>query len=257
MSRQDNACGSQARGKSSPLELFWLAGCAATQQLLDYEETAGILSAPERAMTDPFRRAVRVAVRLLLSRHSDAVGTSHHPARLPIEPSPGGQPTPTMTDLRFSVSHTQQRALILISQIGEVGVDLEARQELKMAPERRDDILVKATTAGLSAPRKPSTSEERPKSSVLTKSQEFMQLWPRLEALAKARGDGIGAVLAAIGTRGAPNSIPASALMQGFKLHDIKLEPPLNAAMALPETVIPPMLHDCMSILQPLLSQHP
>jgi 4'-phosphopantetheinyl transferase len=91
----------------------------------------------------------------------------------------------------FSLSHTDGLALIGVARGGTIGVDLERTRTLRMSSRRREEIL--AVAAGLAAvPVGDPTSDDA-----------LLRAWCRLEAFAKARGEGLSHVLGELGLRNA------------------------------------------------------
>ncbi|MGD9802034.1 MAG: 4'-phosphopantetheinyl transferase superfamily protein [Hyphomicrobiaceae bacterium] len=121
-------------------------------------------------------------LRILLAGY---IGTSE--ARRPFEIAEGGKPslaTRTNPPLQFSLAHGDTAAIIAVSFDGPIGVDLETPRHVRIAEHRRHALIAAAASLHPERPL-PTTPEDAC----------FLQAWTRLEALAKATGEGIGAVL--------------------------------------------------------------
>lgn len=131
-------------------------------------------------------RNARIATRIVLER---AGGPETRQADFEIEP--GGRPRLAAGSPWFNVSHTGGAALIAISKIAPVGVDLERKQRsLKMSGDRRQRIIASAERFG--ADRQLSATHDA----------DVVRAWVRLEAAAKALGIGIGRLLTEQGVVG-------------------------------------------------------
>lgn len=139
------------------------------------------------------RRLTLVALRALLAAHA---GDGRHD-RIDFRRSAAGKPHVAEPPPWFSAAHTSAGALIALSAAGEVGVDLEAARDLRMTRDRRRRLLVAAHR--LTAPTgRPDAAAEPDISDAAT-----LIAWVRLEALAKATGEGIGRLLTREGVIGA------------------------------------------------------
>jgi 4'-phosphopantetheinyl transferase len=121
----------------------------------------------------------------------------------PVEFAPAAQgagikPSVVGWEGDFSLTHSGDLVLIAIAERGRAGIDAEIRRATKLDTRRRGMILAAGEAVG-SAPL-PAEPDVR-----------ILAAWNRLEALAKARGDGIGAVLEALGFHAAQSSETASA----------------------------------------------
>ena len=144
--------------------------------------------------------------------------------------SPGGKPRLGAAGPDFSLSHTGSLALIGVAPSQAIGVDFEAVRALAMSPRRRQEIV--AVGAGLAV---------RPMDDAGSDAA-VLQAWCRLEACAKAKGQGIARLLRELGlreTRGrqlAAADVAAAArqLVQdaGLMVRDVKLPPGLHGAVA-------------------------
>jgi phosphopantetheinyl transferase len=162
----------------------WIADLDDLGRVLEEVEAAVHLLAPsELAWTTDSptdarigRRLARIALRVLLA---DA-GAPGLPG-VEFVTDPAGKPRLAAGDLHFSVSHTTGLALFAIGRIGPLGIDLEMEREVQLGSERRG--LIQAAARGMVRGMRP----------------DFLDAWTCLEAFAKARGTGIGALLTELG----------------------------------------------------------
>lgn len=166
---------------------------------LERADTAeGLLSADERAWTTPApvdmrrrRRTARIALRLLLAK-AGAAGARGEPLTVDRHGKPhlpNGEPA-------FSLAHSGGLALVVIGVKGPLGIDIEARRDhaVQLSADRQAKIIA-AARALLAVP---DTGDiDFPVASLGTTA--FLAAWTRLEAFAKARGTGIGALLTDLG----------------------------------------------------------
>jgi 4'-phosphopantetheinyl transferase len=143
------------------------------------------LSPEERERADRFvfdRHRIRyirarAALRALLGRH-----LAIRPEDVRLDTAPGGKPflAGTTASLHFNVSHSGDLALIALTKVGEVGVDLEGVRP------RADDWVALA--------RRYFAAEEvaaLERYSPTERVQAFFRLWTRKEAIVKLLGDGL------------------------------------------------------------------
>jgi 4'-phosphopantetheinyl transferase len=133
----------------------------------------------------------------------------------------------------FSLSHTGSLALIGVGPSHTMGVDLEETRSLKMSQRRRAEII--AVGMGLA---------DRPASprGDAANDTALLQSWCRLEAYAKARGQGIARLLGEIGLRGVPgrqfqpdeieDTARRLARGAGLSIRDLKMPAGLHGAVA-------------------------
>ncbi len=136
-----------------------------------------------RAITDEKARrrwrSSRIAIRILLER---VAGESLR--RIPFQFEPGGRPFLADGGPHFSISHTRDAAIIAVGKKMPVGIDLEcASRVVRMSDDRRLRIIRAAERLGT----QPVASGES--------DGDVLRAWVRLEAIAKARGTGIGRLL--------------------------------------------------------------
>jgi len=140
----------------------------------------------------------------------------------------------------FSLSHTDGLALIGVARTDAIGVDLERARPIKMAHRRREEIL--AVAAGLAAEPLGDASSDA----------ALLAAWCRLEAFAKARGEGLSHVLAELGLREAGGrhlahgqiATAARHLLRhaGLKIADVEMPDGLYGAVAAAGLAQPPRL---------------
>ncbi|WP_244437792.1 4'-phosphopantetheinyl transferase family protein [Hyphomicrobium denitrificans] len=181
------------RSRLSDLEIV-LVDLGASRALLESEEASTLrLSASDRLRVDrlsgdPARqslwRAARVATRIVLER---AIGPRVRGADFEI--ASGGRPSLSEGFPHFNVSHTADVALIAVCRSSLVGVDIESHRALSISPERRRRIVAAAARF--------TGDEANPDNDV-----DVLVAWVRLEAVAKARGAGIGVLLTEQGVIG-------------------------------------------------------
>jgi 4'-phosphopantetheinyl transferase len=153
----------------------------------DSGEDAMLLSPDEAARAARFvferhrRRftAGRAALRRLLAAEVGA-----NPGSLVFAYGPAGKPALTGHDdgLRFNVSHSDQFALVAMTRLGAVGIDIEKTRSI-------DDVMRLAQTAF-------SDNELAELRSLPADALQdaFFAGWTRKEAYIKARGDGLGSL---------------------------------------------------------------
>jgi len=119
----------------------------------------------------------------------------------------------------FSLSHTAGLAAIAVAARGHLGVDIEARRAVLVGVARRDLMMAAAAALG-PAP------------------ADLIDAWTRLEAVGKARGTGVGAVLEALRWDAATSEPGAAAAMQGLvaaaglAVHDLSVPEGYAGALA-------------------------
>jgi 4'-phosphopantetheinyl transferase len=188
----------------------------------DDRDRAGRLSA---ARERQHRLAAYMALRIVLER----LGGSQVRGQRFIR-SASGKPRLGTAGPAFSLSHTGGLALVGVARSQTIGVDLEQARALGMSQRRRQEIL--AVGAGFAVR---SAGEADGEAAVL-------QAWCRLEACAKARGQGVSRLLGELGLREARGrqrelaAIEASAQQLvregGLVVADVKLPAGLHGAVA-------------------------
>jgi len=117
-------------------------------------------------------RAARAGLRTLLGRR-----LAVDPAAIAFAAGPDGKPYVSSAPLRFNLSHAGDVALVALAPAHEVGVDVERL-------DRRSGAVERALSAGERAALASAGGALR--------HRALLQLWCRKEALAKARGSGLG-----------------------------------------------------------------
>jgi 4'-phosphopantetheinyl transferase len=203
-----------------------------TPRLSDAEE-AHAASIPDSDRRRAWR-ASHIALRIVLERWA-----GEGIRRQQFRHGPNGRPSLPQPPPHFSLSHTEGLALVACASAGEVGVDVERRRDIALSPERQ--AMIKAAAVGLTP------SDER-----LNGEDDILHAWTRLEALGKALGTGVGAVLAAARddasgrkATGSDSSAVARLLRSAdLRVVDLALPPPYCGALAAPRfeafpTVVP------------------
>lgn len=156
------------------------------------------------------RTAARSALRLILAGY---VGLEL--ARRPFVIAQGGKPALDASEgranIEFSLAHCDTAAIIAISRGGPIGVDVESQRSVRISDHRRALLLQVAITLSPAQPLPASPGEAG-----------FLQGWVRLEALAKATGEGLGALLGRLEDTASP---PSATQVNGvpLRVRDIDL----------------------------------
>lgn len=122
------------------------------------------------------------ALRQILAKHLQQPATG-----ITFQTGPNGKPSlvlPNLKALHFNLSHSGTVALVAISQLAEVGVDVETIRPMKDAAAIAKRFFTPQEAKALE---KIGSSEQ---------STAFLNLWTRKEALVKATGQGIANGLA-------------------------------------------------------------
>ena len=196
----------------------WFADLGQSLQAIEDEErrcprlSADELMRAER-MSDPDRRrlwrASHIALRDILER---CAGQALR--RMPFASKAGGRPevapdhfsATAGETLSFSLSHTADVALIAVSRLGPIGVDIEAVHTRVFPETRRMKIESIAVDIAGGSPL-PAEGDRR-----------FLQAWTRVEAMSKADGRGVLYALKAPAAH-APGDQAASPL--AFEVRDL------------------------------------
>lgn len=141
-----------------------------------------------------------------------------------------GKPKLEGTSVAFSLSHTEDLALIGVARAQCIGVDIEKVRPVRIGQSHTDAI--RAAGAGLSRELLSGPGPER----------AFLQAWARLEAFTKARGDTLPNTLADVGVRGRSHGTATTAVIEararrlvqgaGLFVRDVRLPPGLHGAVA-------------------------
>lgn len=172
---------------------LWLVDLEAAAPVLEaLERDVPRLSADDRdragRLSDARERRHRLAAYMALRVVLERLGGVDVRAQRFVRPA-GGKPRLRTAGPAFSLSHTSSLALIGVSETQAVGVDLEGTRTLAMSRRRREEIL--AVGAGLGG-RPPGEFDS---------DATVLQAWCRLEACAKARGQGVARLLGELGLR--------------------------------------------------------
>jgi 4'-phosphopantetheinyl transferase len=213
---------------------LWLVDLQAAAPALEaLERETSRLSQDDRRRAQRFsaprerrqRLAAYVALRIAIER----VG-GEALRRQPFTRLEGGKPHLGAAAPSFSLSHTRRMALLGIAQLSQIGVDLEQHRSLHLSARRRQEIL--AIGAGLVHRALDDRAGEAP----------VLQAWCRLEAFAKASGEGVGRLLSELGLRQsggrqlAPCHIQAAARelarVARLSVADVSLPPGLYGSVA-------------------------
>jgi 4'-phosphopantetheinyl transferase len=171
------------------------------------------------------RLAAYVALRIAIERMGGEALR-----RQPFTRSEAGKPHLGAAAPSFSLAHTPRMALLGVAQLSQIGVDLEEHRSLRLSARRRQEIL--AIGAGLARRPLDDRAGEAP----------VLQAWCRLEAYAKASGEGVGRLLSELGLRQsrgrqlAPCDIQAAARglarLAGLSVADLRLPRGLYGSVA-------------------------
>lgn len=154
--------------------------CELTNPRLSDAEIAHAAGITQGGRQRDLWRWAHIALRLVLER---SVGFGVR--RAPYVIGERGKPLlPLDGAPHFSLAHSGAAALIGVSRSGAIGVDIETLRQLKMPAGR----IAKLEAAGAAlAPHVPLPPEAGPR--------RTLQAWVRFEAVAKAKGSGIGPAL--------------------------------------------------------------
>lgn len=222
--------------KGGAIELWLIDLDLAAPALRELQGDLKLLGAADisraQRLKDPLERRRRLAtytaLRILLERVAGA-----HIRGQDFIRAPGGKPRCAGTRVDFSLSHSGGMALIGLDTRHAIGVDLEASRRARPTQRARAGIIAAAT--GLGRGPLPGGDGE----------DTFLQAWSRLEAYAKAHGDGLAKTLAALGLRGGDRSTPRTpspadientarqrARSAGLNVHDVALPDGYHGAVA-------------------------
>lgn len=178
------------------------------------------------------RRRAHIALRVLLERR---LGPSMRGTPFIIAAS--GKPALAIDGVSFSLAHTKGLALIGIGDRAPLGVDLELMRPVHMPDARRAPIEMEAIALAAGAPLGEADPDAR-----------FLRAWVRIEAVAKALGQGVGPILERLrpgrDSAGPLAELPGqSAAERGLIVaHDVAATEGVFAAVALPSGQSPPPL---------------
>ena len=138
-------------------------------------------------------RASHIALRILIERWLGPEVRAK-----PFSIRPGGRPELDGAPISFSLSHTGGLALIALASVGPIGADLERLRRIGIDGPRRAGLIEEARRMAPDLAFAEAGDDAR-----------FLQAWVRLEAVAKASGEGMGRVLTAAGVFGSKPDQPA------------------------------------------------
>ena len=201
---------------------IWLVSLSAAHAAIDAHWHSQQNAEAAAAVTATAHRALR----LLLARY---VGMAA--ACAPFAIGPQGKPRLAgAAGPEFSLTHSGDFALVGISTAGAIGVDIEIVRPLRMTAERRQQIIAAAiAVAGRPLPERATGDGTGSAGS----DAAGIQAWVRLEAVAKATGEGMGRLLTRQGIIGA-RAPSSSGLVASIPVVDLSLPAPLAGAVAGP-----------------------
>jgi 4'-phosphopantetheinyl transferase len=229
-----SAYNAQPAGSGTRMTELWLVDLEAAAPALEaLERDCPRLAGDDRARAlrlgearaRRHRLAAYTALRIVLERVAGPEVRGQTFAR-----ASGGRPGLGAGDTTFSLSHTEGLALIGVARAGSIGVDLERVRALRMSSRRREEML--ALAAGLAAEPLGDPAGDA----------ALLRAWCRVEAFAKARGEGLDRLLRELGLREAGGrrlsvrQIAADARhlarQSGLRIADVTLPPGLYGAVA-------------------------
>lgn len=185
-------------------------------------ERASLVPQPQEAAR---RLTAYTALRVAIERMAGAGVRGH-----PFVRDRAGKPRLDGASVAFSLSHTEDLALIGVARAQPIGVDIEKVRSVRIGRGHTDAI--RAAGAGLGREPLPGLSAER----------AFLQAWARLEAFTKARGDTLPKTLADADVRGRSQGTTTTPEIEararrlaygaGLFVRDVRLPPGLYGAVA-------------------------
>lgn len=174
--------------------MLWAVDLAGGRDvLIDLGQRLGLAAPPPLADgVERTRAAARVALRLVLAGHI-GIEAAHRPFAVARDGKPFVQPRDDGAAIEFSLAHCEAAAVIAVSRDGPVGIDVEAPRRVRISADRRGMLLEAARSLAPEAALPEGPGEA-----------QFLQAWVRLEALAKATGEGLGALLGRLGDAASP-----------------------------------------------------
>ena len=152
-----------------------------------------LLSAPERERAERFAteqlRNRYVARRSYLRRRL-ATALGQEPDRIALEYEPGGKPRLASGDLGFSLSHSGDLAVVAIAQAAGVAIGVDVEQPAQRSPVGIDLDLAVARRLFAA-----DEYEELTSGPATDRAARFLRAWTRKEAVVKALGTGVTAVM--------------------------------------------------------------
>ncbi|MEM8973606.1 MAG: hypothetical protein AAGD43_16225 [Pseudomonadota bacterium] len=164
------------------LEVWWTNAQAASAVLDEFASEIGLPAETDIERGSDASRWARIILRFGLARFGDQSLVC-----CPITRSTRGRPELVGSDRPvFSISHSADHIAVAIADAGPLGIDIEFHRPIKMSPARQEGILRQVSNHGLAMPTDDKSAAA---------GNNFLSVWTKLESIAKARGDGIGAVL--------------------------------------------------------------
>jgi 4'-phosphopantetheinyl transferase len=180
----------------------------------------------EKLARDPERqrtwRTQRIATRIVLERFA---GAGFRKRDFEIEDH--GRPTLGAGAPYFNVSRSGHVALVAVSKAAAIGIDIEEVRPLSMTEDRRRRVLVAAARINGGLPPSPQLNDTC-----------VLEAWVCLEAIAKARGTGIGPLLTEEGVVGGQRA--SSVSKSEFEIR--RLDMPRGYVAAVAAKSLPPEL---------------
>ena len=178
---------------TAELELWYVDTRASDSALFAVEQDVALLSEWERRRAAAFADrvladewlAAHIALRVVLER---AMGKALR--GVAFARSARGKPQLDGAPIAFNISHVPGLALIALARGGTVGVDLERARAVRVREPRRARIEAAGAALSRGEPL-PADADAR-----------FLQAWVRIEAFAKAEGDGVGRLFTRLGISG-------------------------------------------------------
>lgn len=118
--------------------------------------------------------AAHYALRLILSDYSE-----QEPENLKFATNDFGKPFLVDSDLKFNLSHSNELALVAVTNGGEIGVDVESFDKKIEHAENITQMFSPDEANYFASCGQPSANKE------------FLRLWTRKEAFVKAKGEGL------------------------------------------------------------------
>lgn len=160
---------------------------AALRDSLDDGERQQALRFPRQLDQERFT-AARGTLRHILAHHLDVP-----PGALRFGYAAEGKPfLPDYPDLRFSLSHADDRFLVAVSRDGPLGADLEGLPDERVIADTMARVLAEPERTLLERVERPGRAEW------------FAEVWTRKEACVKADGRGLGLDLSRLDVATAP-----------------------------------------------------
>ena len=231
-----------ATPSSGRIDIWWVDARAVSSDLDAFDKEVGLLAPDEANDLSDMSRWARIVLRLGLSRYGDPALT-----QCPIDKSKLGRPFLVGSGQPdFSLSHSATHIAVAISKTGRVGIDIEQVRPLKMSTERQRQIMSQAREHGL---------DWVELNAGFPDPAEFLSVWTKLEAVAKARGDGIGTLLSKLKQQPTqrPSQLFTRIETETVKVHSLSLADNFASAVVRPKHSNEPAIHHLPRNLADLL----